>query len=406
MRFSVGWRGRGLPALNAGGRDHRARIWNLVNSCFGGLCQWLDFHHASEHLQSVNRALHPQDESAAWSGAEPLLKQPRTGGGVPILNDLHALLESLNIAIECLGVAEIVLLSFTIALSMPQDSALPLSTSSELSGVSLTAAVIQTVREENHVSIALDLQRTTLAEAGIHPGARLRVSVPGREYDFHYHGTMKAWSMSKQFFGKAAEDARSENPGIEAYIEGHRIAAGKRIEGHTEWLRLRASLSGTKADSPLFSTPEGTVATLRLITPGVFPTKLPAAKLKNGELIAQVLASHSQAMTLNVDAIALRKLKGAPECWYELQIGEERLPIRPRRGINPLIEQEVWNTPDALLFDYEGHWANDRLAVMLLKSMQWNWRGRFPNPESVHIPQAPVGSPVVLRLAPGGDGEQ
>ena len=177
---------------------------------------------------------------------------------------------------------------------------------------------------------------------------------------------------------------------------------GKRIEGYTERLRLRASLYGTKLNSPLFSTPEGTVAELRLVTPGTFPTKLPASKLKNGELVAQVLASHPQAMTLNVDAIALRKLKGAADCWYELQVGDVRLPIRPRRGISPPVDQEVWNTPNALLFDYEAHWANERLTVMLLQPMQWNWKGRFPDWASVVIPQAPEGTPVTLRLAPIG----
>jgi hypothetical protein len=250
------------------------------------------------------------------------------------------------------------------------------------------------------MSIALNLPRATLAAAGIQPGARLAVTVPDGEYEVYYHGLIKAWSVFKQFFGKAAVDALAENPGIEAYIESDRTMGGRRIDGHTEWLRLRASLRETKLDSPLFSTPEGTVAALRLVTPGTFPTKLPAPKFKNGELVAQVLASHPQAMTLNVDAIALRKLKGGADCWYELQVGDVRLPIRPRRGIGPPLDKEVWNTPNALLFDYEAHWANERLTVMLLHPMQRNWQGLFPDWATVLIPHAACGTPIILRLAP------
>lgn len=278
---------------------------------------------------------------------------------------------------------------------MPQDSAALSSTRPPL-----TTEVIQVVREEGHVSIALNLQLPTLAEADIQPGARLAVSVPGGEYEVHYHGTMKAWSVSTQFFGQTVADGLAENPGIEAYLEGERTMGGKRVVGHTEWLRLRASLSGTKSDSPLFSTPQGTAASLRLVIAGTSPTKLPAPKLKNGELIAQVLASHPGGMTLNVDAIALRKLKGKTDCWYELQVGDTRVPIRPRRGISPPVDQEVWNTPNSLLFDYEVHWANERLTVMLLRAMQYNWKGRFPDWAAVRIPQVAEGSPAILRLAP------
>lgn len=71
-------------------------IWNLASDRFGGARQRLDFYHASEHLWSVARALHPQDESAARSWVEPLLKQLRAGESVPILNDLHSLLEKLT----------------------------------------------------------------------------------------------------------------------------------------------------------------------------------------------------------------------------------------------------------------------------------------------------------------------
>lgn len=250
------------------------------------------------------------------------------------------------------------------------------------------------------MSIALDLQRSTLAAAGIQPGARLAVTVAGGEYEVYYHGLIKAWSVFRQFFGKAAEDALSENPGIEAYIESDRTMGGRRVDGQTEWLRLRGSLRGTKLNSPLFSTSEGASASLRLVTPGTFPAKLPAPKLKNGELITQVLGSHPQAVTLNVDAVALRKLKGAADCWYELQAGDLRLPIRPRRGIGPPLDKEVWNTPNALLFDYEAHWANERLTVMLLQPMQRNWPGLFSDWATVLIPHVTRDTPVILRLAP------
>ena len=71
-------------------------IWNLANDRFGGARQRLDFYHASEHLWSVARALHPQDESAARSWVDPLLKQLRAGEGVPLISSLHALLENLT----------------------------------------------------------------------------------------------------------------------------------------------------------------------------------------------------------------------------------------------------------------------------------------------------------------------
>jgi hypothetical protein len=71
-------------------------IWNLARDRFGDARQRLDFYHASEHLWSVARALHPQDESAARSWVEPLLKQLRAGESVPVINSLHSLLEKLT----------------------------------------------------------------------------------------------------------------------------------------------------------------------------------------------------------------------------------------------------------------------------------------------------------------------
>jgi hypothetical protein len=71
-------------------------IWNLAGDRFGQAQQRLDYYHASQHLWAVAHALHPEDESAARTWVQPLLKKLKQGRTPSLLNDLHTLAKRLR----------------------------------------------------------------------------------------------------------------------------------------------------------------------------------------------------------------------------------------------------------------------------------------------------------------------
>ena len=71
-------------------------IWNLTADRFGQAQQRLDYYHASQHLWAVAHALHPEDETAARTWINPLLKKLKAGRVPSLLNDLRALARRLR----------------------------------------------------------------------------------------------------------------------------------------------------------------------------------------------------------------------------------------------------------------------------------------------------------------------
>lgn len=71
-------------------------IWNLTGDRFGQAHQRLDYYHASQHLWAVAHALHPEDERAARTWIQPLLKKLKAGRAAALLNDLHTLAKRLR----------------------------------------------------------------------------------------------------------------------------------------------------------------------------------------------------------------------------------------------------------------------------------------------------------------------
>ena len=64
-------------------------IWNVAADRWSGATELLDFYHASQHLWDVGRALHGEDQAAAW--VEPRLHRLRHGQERAVLRELAAL---------------------------------------------------------------------------------------------------------------------------------------------------------------------------------------------------------------------------------------------------------------------------------------------------------------------------
>jgi hypothetical protein len=63
--------------------DGAVWIWNLTGDRFAQAQQRLDYYHASQHLWAVAHALHPEDEAAARTWIQPLLKKLKAGRAEP-----------------------------------------------------------------------------------------------------------------------------------------------------------------------------------------------------------------------------------------------------------------------------------------------------------------------------------
>jgi hypothetical protein len=71
-------------------------IWNLSGDRFPQAHQRLDYYHATQHLWAVAHAVHPDDETAARTWVQPLLKQLQSGRVPALLNDLRTLVRRLR----------------------------------------------------------------------------------------------------------------------------------------------------------------------------------------------------------------------------------------------------------------------------------------------------------------------
>jgi hypothetical protein len=76
--------------------DGAVWIWNLTGDRFPQAHERLDYYHASQHLWAVAQALHPDDEAAARTWIEPLLKKLKGGRAPALLNDLRTLAKRLR----------------------------------------------------------------------------------------------------------------------------------------------------------------------------------------------------------------------------------------------------------------------------------------------------------------------
>lgn len=70
--------------------DGAVWIWNLVSDRFEKAVQRLDQFHAKEHLWTVARTLHPQDDKAARKWVRPLLKDLERDQGDEVIAQLEA----------------------------------------------------------------------------------------------------------------------------------------------------------------------------------------------------------------------------------------------------------------------------------------------------------------------------
>jgi hypothetical protein len=263
------------------------------------------------------------------------------------------------------------------------------------------STILQAVQEPQQRSIALALPDAAAAQLDAARRTRLVLEAAGHSHEVFFHGSMSAWARYDRYFGASARAALEQEPGIEAHFESALIAAATKVPGETAWLRVRACTPASSRHEELLGLPPGTPVAVRGASCDA-NTAFQAPRLKAGELRAQVLTSHAHGLVLNLDAPGLRKLKGQPGDWYTLQLGGESgqaLPIVARRGMSFEREAEVWALPQALLFDYESHWDDDRVTVMVLRPMQQNWRGRFPDGPSVTMPVVDPGSTVAIRLA-------
>jgi hypothetical protein len=263
------------------------------------------------------------------------------------------------------------------------------------------STILQVVQEPQQRSIALALPDAAAAQLGAARRTRIVLEAAGRSHEVFFHGSMSAWARYDRYFGAAARAALEQEPGVEAHLESSLIAAATKVPGEKEWLRVRACAPASGRHAELLGLPTGTPVVVRGASFQA-NTEFQSPRLKAGELRAQVLTSHAHGLVLNLDAPGLRKLKGQPGDWYTAQLGGESgqtLPIVARRGMSFEREAEVWALPQALLFDYESHWDDDRVTVMVLRPMQQNWRGRFPDGPSVTMPVVDPGSTVAIRLA-------
>ncbi|MBI5766634.1 MAG: ISKra4 family transposase [Verrucomicrobia bacterium] len=71
--------------------DGAVWIWHLAGDRFPQARQRVDFYHVSEHLWTVARALHPDDESAARAWVEPLLAKLKADEGCAVITELAQL---------------------------------------------------------------------------------------------------------------------------------------------------------------------------------------------------------------------------------------------------------------------------------------------------------------------------
>ena len=76
--------------------DGAVWIWNLVSDRFERAAQRLDLFHAKEHLWTVARELHPEDEQAASSWVRPLLKDLERDEGARMMATLATLAKKLR----------------------------------------------------------------------------------------------------------------------------------------------------------------------------------------------------------------------------------------------------------------------------------------------------------------------
>ena len=76
--------------------DGAVWIWNLVSDRFERADQRLDLFHAKEHLWTVARELHPEDEQAASSWVRPLLKDLERDRGPRMMATLATLAKKLR----------------------------------------------------------------------------------------------------------------------------------------------------------------------------------------------------------------------------------------------------------------------------------------------------------------------
>jgi len=71
--------------------DGAVWIWNLAGDRFPGARQRVDFYHVSEHLWTVARTLHPQDEAAVRAWVEPLLSKLKADESCAVITALEQL---------------------------------------------------------------------------------------------------------------------------------------------------------------------------------------------------------------------------------------------------------------------------------------------------------------------------
>jgi hypothetical protein len=249
---------------------------------------------------------------------------------------------------------------------------------------------VQQHRAENHFSIAMPCEISDLVAIGITRGADIEVAVGASRERAYFHGTIAMWSQYSRYFGDASAEAIARDYALEAYVESSLTMGGVKVPGHTEWLRVRATSSVENPAHAILDAAVGSTASVRLLKPGPAFKKIAAARMREGALEAQVLASHPHGLVLAFDAIGLRRLGAHSAAWYRLELGDEVRPLRGSRSISLQDDEAVWERTTALLFKFIAHWDDERKTVCYVTPMQHGWKGRFPMWQSITMPVVTV----------------
>ena len=279
-------------------------------------------------------------------------------------------------------------------------------TASQVVDGQLSTEVLQVVREGDRVSLARAFDEDHLAALARLPGGRLLIEVGGHEYAAFHHGDYWSWGNHHRTFGPERRRELASDPGLESYLGTSSVPDDLRVAGHGEWLSVLLAPGAPAADFPLFDVPVGTPATVRAGEPFIDTKRMPKSRVVDGELRAEVIASHPGQLMLGIEYAALRKLGWSEDAWLELEVAGHRLPVMDEKGVPAAWDssgearrEAVYSTPGALSFAMEKYWAKEGKHLLALKPVQHLSPAKYDT-SAYQVPVVPRGTPAILRLRP------
>lgn len=243
-------------------------------------------------------------------------------------------------------------------------------------------------------SLAIDLTQDHATALGLQPGEHVLLETAAGPVTAHFHGRLAAGRGFAMVFGPERLRDVANGTGVDVIAENRDIPAAIKVDGHDEWLRLRAH-----GDVPAaFAAPVGSAVTLRRGAPDASLPNPKKARFKDAAIHAEVVASRALALAVNVDWQVLRKLVAGEDVRLALDVGGTVLPVVHRPSWQSThVEAALKQSPLLLTTDFEPHWADDKKNVLLFLP----WVDRMIEPEKrpppAPLPVFAVGTPVVLR---------